>query len=505
MRIAVSNLYWSTLGGGEQFAGGIAVALRAHHDVDLIGPDAIDAARFEERLGIDLRGLPLRRIDQESDVTALSTQYDLLVNTTYQSTAVNRARYGLYVVHFPGEVAGRGQHRKDAWRRAIGHRMPPTVVLRSGFYQPDGRGGARRSDGAGLIDVYAPAGMSVTLSVRAEQAATVELWDRRIRLTQTELAAGERGDLTFTSSGTWPQQITLESGTYRHEARPGVIWRYGVALTGVALDGRREPAPPDRLRTKLLAPDRLGHLATYDAIASNSRFTATWVGRLWGRPSDVLYPPVRAVTRSTAPKEPMVLNIGRFFDPRRGHSKKQLEMVEAFGRLHASGRMGGWSLHLVGGCSPEDREYALAVKRAALNLPVHVHLSAPGSTLTDLLARSSIYWHASGLGEDPETHPDRFEHFGISVVEAMGAGLVPIVFGAAGPAEVVRDGVDGLQFHTVDELETLTADLAADPARRAELAASAIRRAGDFAPDAFAARLDALVERVVGAARPAPA
>ena len=505
VHIAVSNLYWSTLGGGEQFAGGIARALGEHHDVDLIGPDAIDLARFEERLGIDLRGLPLRRIDQESDVTVLSRQYDVLVNTTYQSTAVNRARHGLYVVHFPGEVAGAGQRRKDAWRRAVGHRMPPTIVLRSDFYQPDRRGGPRRSDGAGLIDVYAAAGTPVTLSVRAEQAATVELWDRQILLARTELEAGEPTDLSFAAGGAWPQQVTLESGTYRHEARPGVIWRYGVALTGVALGGRQEPAPPDRLRTKLLVPDRLGHLDTYDAIASNSRFTATWVQRLWGRPTEVLYPHVRSAPPSRAAKEPLILNIGRFFDPRRGHSKKQLEMVQAFRRLHESGRIEGWWLHLVGGCSPEDRAYALAVKREALGLPVHVHLSAPGSVLADLLDRASIYWHAGGLGEDPETHPDRFEHFGISVVEAMGAGLVPVVFGAAGPAEVVRDGVDGLQFRSLDELEAFTAGLAGDPAWRSALAASATHRAADFAPDAFARRLIALVDGLVSTARPASA
>jgi glycosyltransferase involved in cell wall biosynthesis len=505
VRIAVANLYWSTLGGGEQFAGGIAAALRERHDVELIGPEPIDLARFEERLGIDLSGLPLRLIDQESDVTVLSSHYDLLVNTTYQSTAVNRARHGLYVVHFPGEVAGAGQRRKDAWRQAVGRRVPATVVLRSGFYQPDGRGGGRRTDGAGLVDIYAPAGTPVRLTVRAEQPSVVALWDRRTPLATAELDAGAAADLSFAASGAWPQQVTVESGTYRHEARPGVIWRYGVALEAVALDGRREPAPPDRVRTKLLAPDRLGHLDTYDAIASNSRFTANWVERLWGRRSEVLYPPVRTMRAATTPKEPIILNVGRFFDPRRGHSKKQLEMVQAFRRLHDSGLADRWWLHLVGGCSPEDREYALAVKREARDLPVHVHFSAPGAVLTDLLGRASIYWHAGGLGEDPETHPDRFEHFGISVVEAMGAGLVPVVFGAAGPAEVVRDGVDGRHFRTLDELERLTTALIADPAERARLAGHAAVRAEEFGPPAFAVRVNDLVDRMVSAGRHAPA
>jgi glycosyltransferase involved in cell wall biosynthesis len=194
----------------------------------------------------------------------------------------------------------------------------------------------------------------------------------------------------------------------------------------------------------------------------------------------------------------MILNIGRFFDPRRGHSKKQLEMVQAFRQLHAAGRAPGWSLHLVGGCSPEDREYAMAVKREALGLPVHVHLSAPGAVLGDLLSRSSVYWHAGGLGEDPERHPDRFEHFGISVVEAMSAGLVPVVFGAAGPAEVVRDDIDGLLYATLDGLVDVTGRLSNDTARRERLARGAVRRAEEFGPAAFQRNLYCLLQKRSG-------
>jgi glycosyltransferase involved in cell wall biosynthesis len=501
VRIAVYDQYWSTLGGGEQFAGGIAAALADHHDVTLVGPEPIDTARFAERLGIDLASLPLRRIDQESDVSVLSADYDVLVNCTYQSTAVNRAAHGVYVVHFPGEVAGDRQRRKDEVRQRLGRRFPPSIVLRSGFYQAERRGGGRRTDGAGLVDVYARPGAPVALAVRAEHAAHVELWDGRTQVATADLDAGEATELAFAASGAWPQQVVVQSDTFRHEARAGVVWRYGVTLEAVALDGRRQPTPPDRLRAKLLPPDRLGHLASYDTIASNSQFTAQWVERLWGRPSEVLYPPVRMLVTGDRAKEPVLLNIGRFFDPRRGHSKKQFELVQAFRRLHESGLAPGWWLHLVGGCSPEDRDYAMAVKREALGLPVHVHFSAPGAVLNDLLARGSVYWHAGGLGEDPATHPDRFEHFGISVVEAMSAGLVPVVFGAAGPAEVVRDGVDGVHFATLDELVRTTAGLIADEPRRRALASAARERASDFGPQAFQRNLDRLLRAGAGVTR----
>ena len=134
-----------------------------------------------------------------------------------------------------------------------------------------------------------------------------------------------------------------------------------------------------------------------------------------------------------------------------------------FRDLVASGRADGWELHLIGGCDSANREYFNAVRKAALGLPVHLHLNASGAALEDLVSSASIYWHAGGYGEDPEAHPDRFEHFGIAVVEAMSAGAVPVVFAAAGPAEIVRDGLDGIHWRSTGEFQDATAGLIADP------------------------------------------
>jgi glycosyltransferase involved in cell wall biosynthesis len=120
---------------------------------------------------------------------------------------------------------------------------------------------------------------------------------------------------------------------------------------------------------------------------------------------------------------------------------------------------------------------------------VEVHVNAPGSVVEQLLGEASLYWHGSGLGEDPVRHPERFEHFGISVVEAMAAGAVPLVFAAAGPAEIVDDRRNGLHWTTLDQLADLTVELADDDDRRNELATAAVERAADFSAAAFAARL----------------
>lgn len=497
-RIAVYDHYWTTYGGGEQFAGGIAAALAERHEVDLLGPHPIDHVRFREQLGIDLSGL--RRVEVHGDdVGAASAPYDVFVNVTYKSKAPNRAAHGLYVAHFPGEPDRRD--RLDTVRRT-GLRVRgsrPAIVLRSGFLEPVG--GVRPTDGAGVLDVYAPAGHTVELDLVAPswpgEPPTVRAWDGRTMLAEAVVPADGPVTVSFAASGAAPMGVWIEGPSYRDATRPDTLRYIGASVAAVRIDGKPVALPRNGLAARLLPPDRYGTLATYDAVVANSRFTAMWIERLWGVPAGVLYPPVGLKPAATRPG-PRILNIGRFFDPERGHSKKQLDLVEAFRRLQASGAAPGWELHLVGGASRDDRAYAMAVKQAAREVPgVHVHLNAPGRLLDELVDTSSIYWHAAGLGEDIEAHPHRFEHFGISTVEAMSAGLVPVVFGAAGPAEVVEDGTSGVLVHDLDGFVFATRSLVADPARRAALAAGARQRAEEFGRVAFGRRLHALVDDLV--------
>ncbi len=379
LRVAVYDLYWSTLGGGERVDGTIAEVLASEHDVTLLGPAPIDEVRTMERLGVDLRRCRHRRVCDDAEASAASADYDVFVNGTYLSTAINRAAIGWYYVHFP--------ERPPSWRSWARH-------------------------GAGVAGVRAL--RHPRLPKRLKDAQTA--FDRRVR---------------------------------RTEFRP-----------------------------------------TYQHYLANSRFTAGWVERLWGVPCEVLYPPV-PIEIAAGSKRPLVLNVGRFFDPRLGHSKRQLELIEAFATLD----LAGWELALAGGCDAASREYALAARRAAVGRPIDVHVNARGDVVRRLFSEASIYWHAAGLGSDPERQPHQFEHFGITVVEAMAAGAVPLVFGAAGPAEIVRDGVDGHHWHDVAELAELTLALAGAPAERARLSANAQAHALTFSAARFADEVRALVRQ----------
>jgi glycosyltransferase involved in cell wall biosynthesis len=302
-----------------------------------------------------------------------------------------------------------------------------------------------------------------------------------------------------------PISLRIRSGTWVPAEEHGGDdhRRLGVPLVGVAVGAR-----PDHWGRALASlfetyPVPLDFLDTYDRILANSAFTRRWIRRWWDRDSGVLYPPV-TLRNPVAPadKRPVVLSVGRFFAAERGHSKKQVEMVEAWRRLldrpaaRAVVEAEGWRLQLVGGCDAADRPYLDAVRRAAEGLPVDVHANAPGDELDRLYRDAALYWHAAGLGEDEEAHPERLEHFGITPLEAMSAGAVPLAFGAAGPLEASTDEVEGVHFRTVDELVVATERLLVDPRRRAVLSAAAVARAGEFGMDAFGTRVRRAIAEV---------
>ena len=232
---------------------------------------------------------------------------------------------------------------------------------------------------------------------------------------------------------------------------------------------------------------------SYTKFLSNSTYTAGWVKKLWDADSEIVYPPVRT-TVQPGKKIKLITSIGRFFDPSLGHSKKQHELLQAFTRMFSSREgVGDWVLSFVGGADGASRDYALAVRRGAIGLPVRVNLNAPRELVETTLATASIYWHGGGFGEDAELHPERFEHFGIAVVEAMAAGAVPVVFAAAGPAEIVRHGVDGFHWTTLEELQSFTRQLMNDEELRMKMSSAAQLRAADFGVDVFAKRISSLI------------
>lgn len=238
-------------------------------------------------------------------------------------------------------------------------------------------------------------------------------------------------------------------------------------------------------------------LGAYSRIVANSRYTATWIQRYWGLNSSVVYPPVRATAGSgMGRKERSILAVGRFFPG--DHNKKHDELIRAFSALCRSD-LKGWELHLVGGRTdvPGTDQYIRSLRDLADGLPIRFHFDAEARELEHLRQTASIFWHATGYGEDREHSPERFEHFGISTVEAMARGCVPVAYKGGGQEEIVQSGRSGFLWTVPRELQMRTLELAQDESLRLRMSGEARRRSERFSRRAFTESVQRLLLELV--------
>jgi glycosyltransferase involved in cell wall biosynthesis len=296
--------------------------------------------------------------------------------------------------------------------------------------------------------------------------------------------------------------FAIETDTFNPKGGPGFEEDYrdlGIAVAKVKVMGMRHQIY-DLVFERMIKeaglrlhgiPDNLSlrYVDSYDVICPISIFVQKWLQIYWGKKGDILYPPVDVESYDpTRPKKNVILNVGRFFSG--SHNKKHSVMIDAFKQLCQKG-LKGWELHLVGGVAPGKihAEYLERVKRRAEGYPIVLHTDAPFYELKRLYEEATIYWHASGYGENENRNPIRFEHFGITTVEGMAAGCIPVVIAKAGQLETVEHGRSGFLWNTMAELEKYTLQVIKDPQLRASLQRAAIERSRAFDQESFKRRL----------------
>ncbi len=222
-------------------------------------------------------------------------------------------------------------------------------------------------------------------------------------------------------------------------------------------------------------------LRRYSAIAY-SDFAAAWTRARLGVDPAVVHPPARLGRHDPGRKEQMILGVGRFFASQ--HTKRHDVLIDAYRRLSPTLRQ-DWPLVLAGGLyrGPGGSAYLEGLRAMAEGSNIRFEVDVSEERLRDLFARASLFWHATGFGRSPN-EPERAEHFGLSTVEAMSWGAIPLVYADGGQPEIVEAG-SGILWETVDELCRTTEALVADPLSRTEMARAAAQRATRFEPGAF--------------------
>jgi len=436
MRVVVWNAHWNTLGGGEVYAGYLAGYL-AHlgNDVELVGLGENPMNGLQKRLGLNLQSIRYIKIPSENYLLALLKHDDLFINGSFGSTFVSPVRKSIYICHFPlksikrkllSKIIRDNKNLVVSSEHSILHPVDNRVLL----------------VGEGLA--YFKANRRMSVDVEFGRIAVYKDFELMANLESNE------------------QYIFGSKGYYSIKSLSKV-----VPVTTVS--GASSLAWVRKFFVRRLTHQE-NFANSYSQIWANSSFTSGYISKYWKKTSKLVFPPhsERSI-HSIQPNPYQILSIGRFMNPQNGHCKNQLDLVEAFEKLCSTSPL-PWKLHLAGGVDPSGDSYFMKVKKQveSKGLQIYLHPNCTQSELDNLLQNSQYYWHATGMGV-AKRNPEDMEHFGIAVVEALNAKLIPLVYDIAGPAEILKD-FPQLRFSSISNLAQKTISLAQSDRSNLEVA-----------------------------------
>jgi glycosyltransferase involved in cell wall biosynthesis len=393
------NAHWNALGGGEKYALELGNMLAERgYKVFFAGTCQFPGEKISEIFDLEILASQYLMVSFEEEVYSLASGSDLFINASFGSRMRSPHFRSIYICHFPFV---------NKFERLFSRYFYNNSTFRSGFSQ-------MYSDFQGKIITQQESTFRLSKERDVKFISATNAWS--ISREGDNMEVRELGGNTSLSPGLYfIENDSTESSTLQ-------------------VKGFEQP----NLRSFLVAylNQRMNFKDTYKQVWVHSEYVSSWTKKLWFRDPVVVYPPVTTNRRSSKIRNPYkIVSVGRFMSKKAGHSKNQLEMVEAFSILTRKSKL-PWELHLVGGVSGPQLKYFEKVQRSIKGLNVVLHPDAPIEELDELYATSTYYWHASGMNQ-PKSQPGRFEHFGITVVEAMSSGLIPLAFNVGGPAEIL--------------------------------------------------------------------
>lgn len=167
-------------------------------------------------------------------------------------------------------------------------------------------------------------------------------------------------------------------------------------------------------------------------VMANSNYTSKAIFKLMKISSKILYPPVSTIYKNdniNENRKNIVSTVSRF------SSGKHLEIIIQI----AKNTNKNIKYYIMGGWHNDEIIYKLMkeIKNNNLNDRVKIIINPSRKQIIDILTKSKIYLHTM-----------ENEHFGISIIEGMSAGCIPVVHNSGGPKEFIPEY---LRYKNIEE------------------------------------------------------
>lgn len=259
-----------------------------------------------------------------------------------------------------------------------------------------------------------------------------------------------------------------------------------------AVEFSQIPAFSNKTLWKAMAPFYDTTVSLLDRIYSgqlltNSKFMQQIIRETLSRNATVVYPPVNVESFSSDYPQNQKGNavaVVASYTP-----KRHLEQVPLIAKKtkHADfvimGKTDEYSV-------PTLKKLKTLIDALQVKDRVKLQTNVPTNDLKETLAKTKVYLHVMP-----------YDHFGISVVEAMASGCVPLVHRSGGPWQDILDGKQGqygYSYASAAEAADIIDCLVSDENLRSTVASRALNRAKEFDKTVFMRKIVEVVEKIAG-------
>ena len=214
---------------------------------------------------------------------------------------------------------------------------------------------------------------------------------------------------------------------------------------------------------RLFYKNRVKHIDKFLAV---SDYTRRFVKKTWRRDSITVYPPcpVEIYKSYNQDRENLAVTVGRIVPEKRMHLF--LDMAKKLPNIQ---------FVIIGSVTSQNERYhKFLTEKSPSNLSI---LLSPLRKARDILTKAKVYVHCA-----------EGEHFGITIVEAMASGCVPVVHDSGGPREIVTREVGFRWTETTQAADQISKLMENEPFRT-KLSEAASVRANTFSTEAYESTL----------------